>query len=77
VTTGAMQQPAGKQEANWNGGISKQEVVECQEDERQRRHDKRHCDNQPENERQKGGRRQHTKRRRCLEKLVAPQDDKR
>ncbi len=26
--TGVMQQPAGKQEANWRGGISRQEAAE-------------------------------------------------
>jgi len=53
----AAQQPAGEQEANGRGGIqeanrrggvSGQEAAERQEDEKRRRHDVRHCDNQPE-----------------------------
>ncbi len=57
ATTGAMQQPAGKQEAdgrggiqeaNVRGGVSGQEAAERREDKRWRRHDVRRCNNQPE-----------------------------
>jgi hypothetical protein len=64
---GNAQQPAGKQEANLRGGISRQGTVEHQEDKRQQWHDKRRCNNQPENEKQKGDRHQQTKRWRCIE----------
>jgi hypothetical protein len=47
--TGVMQQPAGKQEANWRGGVSGQEAAEQQEDKRLQWCDKRHCGNQPAN----------------------------
>ena len=46
-TTGVTQQPAGKQEANRRGGVSRQ-------DERGRRRDARRQDNQPANERHPG-----------------------
>ncbi len=40
---------------DWRGGISGQDALEQQEDKRQQWRDKRHCNNQPANERQKGG----------------------
>jgi hypothetical protein len=67
ATTGATQQPAGKQEANWKRGTRRQGALEHQEDKRQRRCNKRRCNNQPANKRQKGGRRQWTKRQQCHE----------
>jgi hypothetical protein len=67
VTTGTTRQPAGKQEANWMGGVSGHGAAEHQKDKRQRKHDKRHHNNQPANKRQRGGRRQWTKRWWCLE----------
>ena len=48
MTTGAMQQPAGKQEANGRGGVSGQEAVERREDERRRRCNVRRHNNQLE-----------------------------
>ncbi len=52
-------QPAGEQEANGRGGVRRQEVVDRREDKKWQRHNKKHCDNQPEAPADK--------RRRCLE----------
>jgi hypothetical protein len=65
--TGAPQQPAGKQEVKWRGGVSGQGAAEHQEDKRRQRCSERHHNNQPANKRQKGGRRQRIKRWQCLE----------
>ncbi len=48
ATTGVIQQPAGKQEANGRGGVCRQEAVDHWEDEKRQQRDERHRDNQPE-----------------------------